>query len=109
MKRIIILLSAATLALAPFVSNAAKPSNESDYPLLEVLTCSCASEQSSEDEVLYTCGVSWTDEIANAVNSSTYGASIDVEWGEEGSAMDGLKSVELNMTGARYVMGKPAR
>ena len=95
MKRMIILLSATTLALTSFVSNAKKPANESDYPLLEVLSCSCTSEQLSEDEVLYTCGVSWTDEIAGAVNPATYGASIDVEWGQEGIAMDGSKSVDL--------------
>jgi len=97
MKRMIMLLSAATLALVPFVSNAKKPPNISDYDL-EVLECSCDSVAGLDDEVMYTCDVSWTDAIADAVNPATYGASIDVdvEWEENGVAMDGLDSVDLD-------------
>jgi hypothetical protein len=94
MKRMIILLSATTLTLAPLVSNAKKPQNISDFDL-EVLSCSCATEQTSEEEVLYTCDVSWTDAIAGAVNPATYGASIDVEWEQEDDGMDGSRSVDL--------------
>ena len=94
MKRMMILLTATTLALTPFVSNAKKPANISDYDL-EVLSCSCESEQLSDDEVLYTCNASWTDAIAGAANPATYGASIEVEWEQEGVAMDGLRSVDL--------------
>ena len=94
MKRMIILLSATTLALAPLVSNAKKPENISDFDL-EVGSCSCTTEQTPDEDVLYTCDVSWTSAIYNAVNPATYGASIDVEWEQEDVAMDGLKSVEL--------------
>ena len=50
MKQIFILLSATSLALTPFVSNAKKPVNISEYEV-EVLTCSCASELLADDEI----------------------------------------------------------
>lgn len=95
MKRMTILLSATTLALAPFVCNAKKPENISDFEL-EVLSCSCTTELVLEGEVLYTCGASWTDAIAGAANPATYGASIDVEWEQEGDAQESSRSVDLD-------------
>jgi hypothetical protein len=95
MKGMMILLTATTMALVPFASNAKKPPNISDYDL-EVLSCSCASEPGpAEGDVIYICDVSWSDAIAGAVNPATYGASIDVEWEQEGVEMDGLRSVDL--------------
>ena len=94
MKQIFILLSATTLALTPFVSNAKKPVNTNEYEV-EVLTCSCASETLADDEVLYTCDVSWTDAIAGAANPATYGASIDVEWEQEDVPTEYWRSVDL--------------
>lgn len=95
MERIMILLTATTLALVPFASNAKKPPNISDY-VLEVFSCSCVSEQGPvEGDVIYTCDMSWSDAIAGAANPATYGASIDVEWEQEGVRVDGLRSVDL--------------
>jgi len=95
MERMTILLTATTLALVPFASNAKKPPNISDY-VLEVFSCSCVSEQGPvEGDVIYTCDVSWSDAIAGAANPATYGASIDVEWEQEGVRVDGLRSVDL--------------
>jgi len=95
MERIMVLLTATTLALVPFASNAKKPPNISDYDL-DVLSCNCASEQGPvEGDVIYTCDVSWSDAIAGADNPATYGASIDVEWEQQDVERDGLRSVDL--------------
>ena len=95
MKRMMILLTATTLVLVPFASNAKKPPNMSTYEL-DAPLCSCASvHDEMEGTVTYTCNVSWDDVIANAPNPSTYGASIEVEWAEEGTEMDGSAPAEI--------------
>ena len=110
MKRMMILLTATTLALVPFASNAKKPTNDSDYPL-EVLSCDCASEQGLEGEVIYTCNVSWSDVIAEERedNLATYGASIDVEWEEEDTELDRLASAELEYDWSEVCAGGTCR
>ena len=92
MKHTMLLLSAATLALAPLISNAKNQRTDSDFAPIEVGACSCAqprdvevttiNEDGSETTVAgkqYDCGVTWTDVIADSVNPATYGASFDVE------------------------------
>ena len=95
MKRMMILLTATTLVLVPFASNAKKPPNTNEYDPA-VSSCSCASVQGEfEGDVIYTCDVSWANVIADSYDTATYGASIEVEWAEEGTEMDRSASAEI--------------
>ena len=99
MKRMILLLSATTLALAPLMSNAKNQRENSDFDPIVMGECSCAApydvevtltnEDGTETTVTgkqYDCGVTWTDVIGagaadtgEASDPATYGASFDVE------------------------------
>ena len=99
MKRMILLLSATTLALAPLMSNAKNQREDSDFDPIVMGECSCAApydvevtltnDDGTETTVTgkqYDCGVTWTDVIGagaadtgEASDPATYGASFDVE------------------------------
>ena len=97
MKRMTILLSAATLALVPLASNAAKKERSDSNPYVQPVAYDCACDvmndypydidQPELTGVLYDCTVSWDDVIsagAEEPDKAAYGASFEVEVPEEG-------------------------
>ena len=93
MKRITLILSAATLALAPLTSSAGKNSKDPEFVIPnDTVTCNCSEPgepmmvvDGDGTEVLatpITCTASWYDVVGAeaSYDSATYGASFDVEW-----------------------------
>ena len=111
MKRMTILLSAATLALVPLASHAAKKDRDPfTYGPIAMGACKCAVTEGVEytdengfvqtDGVRYDCSASWDDVIGAGTeepDKASYGASFEVEVLEEGGEDPQVLNSEIDL------------
>ena len=122
MKRMTILLSAATLALVPLASHAAKKDRDPfTYGPIAMGLCTCAVtedvEYTDENEVVqtdgvqYDCSVSWEDVIGAGTeepDKAAYGASWEVEILEEDAEDPQVLNSEIELDWSMVCAGSDA-